>query len=191
MKKILIVEDELLVAESIAAILENEGYTIVGIAASGPEAVELFKSTAPQLVISDIRIAGMESGIDLMPRLRAIKPVHFLYLTAFADDKTVHKAAKTQPLAFIVKPFTEKQLTAAVAVAFSMIDVNPSNLPIPTKRELQIIHLLTSGKTSRQIAEELFLSEHTVQTHRKNIMEKYQTQSSSELIALAIKNRWI
>lgn len=191
MKQILIVEDELLVAESIATILENEGYEIVGIAASGSEAVELFKAKSPQLVISDIRITGMESGIDLMPRLRAISPVHFLYLTAFADEKTVREAAETQPLAFIVKPFTEKQLVAAVNMAFAMIDSHSSNLQQPTKRELQIIRLLAQGKTSRQIAEELFISEHTVQTHRKNIMEKYQTQSSSELVALAIRNRWV
>lgn len=191
MKSILIIEDELLVADSIVTILESEGYTITGIATSGQEAIEMFKNSIPELVISDIRIAGIESGIQLIPRLKAISQVPFLYLTAFSDEKTVREAATTDPLAFLVKPFTEKQLLAAVNMAFAMMQSNDLTLSPPTKRELEIIRLLISGKTSRQIAEELFLSEHTVQTHRKNIMEKYQTHSSSELIALAIKNRWV
>jgi DNA-binding NarL/FixJ family response regulator len=196
MSRILIVEDELIVAENIGAILEGEGYEVCGIAMSADEALVLFEEKNPHLVLCDIFIKGSRNGIALAAELRKRTDVPFIFLTAYADRDTVKQASATQPAAYLIKPFAEKQLIAAVDTAlltFYQRDVAADGqmLPEPTRRERDILEWLAKGKGSKQIAEILFLSEHTVQTHLMNLMQKYNTVSSSELVALAIKNKWI
>ncbi len=193
--EILIVEDEMIVAENIATILENEGYHICGISAEGKEALEVIQHRKPSLVICDIQIKGELNGIELARKLKDFYEVPFLYLTAFADENTLRQAASTKPTAYLVKPFTEKQLVTAVNMAllenFVGDPLNQGIEPPPTKRETEILSLMAMGKSSKQIAEILVLSEHTIQTHRKNLIQKYQVNNSSELIMLAVKKKWI
>lgn len=196
MSKILIVEDELIVAENIAAVLEQEGYDVCGTAMSADEAMELFREHRPHLVMCDIFIKGARSGIEFASELSKISNTPFIFLTAYADRETIRQASATRPMAYLVKPFAEKQLIAAIETALLTFYGNPSanahhDVPMPTKRELEVLALLAKGNGSKQIAKILFLSEHTVQTHRKNLMQKYSTVSSSELIALAIRQKWI
>lgn len=193
-KKILIIEDELIVAENIAAVLEEQGYTIVGIADRSTRALSLFKETKPHLIICDINIKGKLNGIETAKVITTIEPIPFLYLTAYADETTLNEAAGTDFDAYLLKPFVPAQLTVAVKLAFERFYTkNPpiTKLSPPGKRELEILQLIASGKNSGEIADLLFLSIHTVNTHRKNLMNKYDAQSSAELIALAIKQGWI
>jgi DNA-binding NarL/FixJ family response regulator len=192
--KMLIIEDELIVAENIAAILEQEGYSIAGIADRSTTALALFKETKPHLIICDIHIKGKLNGIETAKAITAIEPVPFLYLTAYADEATLSQAAATDFEAYLLKPFVPAQLTVAVKLALERFYTKHTpklKLTLPGKRELEILELVASGKSSGEIAEQLFLSIHTVNTHRKNLMNKYDAQSSAELIALAIKQGWI
>jgi len=192
MQKILIVEDEFLVAENIAAILEQEDYAVCGIAGSAEEALQLVHAEKPALIICDIFIRGSKNGIELASEFSKLD-LPFIYLTALADQKTISQASLTKPLAYLVKPFTEKQLLAAVSMAIVTHygNLSASRLEAPTKREIEILNLLAKGNTSKQIAFTLSVSEHTVQTHRRNLMNKYNAYSSSELIALAARHKWI
>lgn len=192
--KILIVEDEFIVAENISAILESQGYKTCGVAATAEAALQLVRSENPSLVICDIQIKGESNGISFVRQLKEISNVPFLYLTAFADSKTLSEAAGTEPSAYLVKPFTEIQLIAAV----QMIKIQQAKLqedmqaaPSPTKREIEILEMMARGKSTKQIAEALVLSIHTIQTHRKNMMQKFQTSNDNSLIMLAVKNKWI
>lgn len=193
-KKILIIEDELIVAENIAAVLEAQGYSIAGIADRSTTALALFRETKPHLIICDIHIKGKLNGIETAKAITALEPVPFLYLTAYADEVTLNEAATTDFEAYLLKPFIPAQLTVAVKLAFERFYIkHPQRVKLvpPGKRELEILELVASGKSSGEIAEQLFLSIHTVNTHRKNLMNKYDAQSSAELIALAIKQGWI
>lgn len=192
MKRILIVEDELVVAENIAAILENEGFFITGIVDNADEALELINTDNLNLVICDVFIKGNKTGIELVKEFSKRISIPFLYITAFSDQRTIQQAGATRPSSFLVKPFTERQLIAAVYMALMEQDavINGSVTP-PTKREVEILERVAKGQSSKQIAMALFLSEYTVRTHRRNLMNKYNVLSSSELIALAAKNKWI
>lgn len=193
-KKILIIEDELIVAENIAAVLEQHGYMIAGIADKSTTALELFKETQPHLIICDIHIKGKLNGIETARAITALEPVPFLYLTAYADEATLQEAATTDFEAYLLKPFVPAQLTVAVKLALERFYTkHPQRVKLtpPGKRELEILQLIAKGKSSGEIAEQLFLSIHTVNTHRKNLMNKYDAQSSAELIATALKQGWI
>lgn len=189
--KILIVEDELIVAENIATILENAGYEVSGMADNADEAIKLVKEHSPTLLICDIYIKGSLNGIELNKELKSVSNFPVIYLTAYGDKKTIESASETEPIAYLVKPFTEKQLLATVNMVMLTLKDQPEKLPPPTKRETEIVTMLAKGYGSKKIAEELFLSELTVQTHRRNLMQKYNTNSSNELVALAIKQGWI
>jgi DNA-binding NarL/FixJ family response regulator len=190
---ILIIEDEMLVAESISAILEDEGYMIAGIADHAEAAVAAFNQSRPDLVICDIHLKKGVTGIEISKTLAGIRRVPFIYLTAYADNATLQQALKTEFDAYLLKPVIQVQLIVAVHLALSKFYLQPGLQDVlpPSNREKEILKLVAAGKSSSEIATELHLSVHTVNTHRKNLMNKYEVQSGAELIALALKQHWI
>ncbi len=116
-KKILIVEDESLVAFDLKLILTRAGYKVCGIADSVKEALEIIEEQSPEMVLLDIFLKGSLSGIDLAKMLTA-KNIAFVYLSANFQESILEKAKTTQPYGFLVKPFREKELLVALDVAF-------------------------------------------------------------------------
>lgn len=116
-RKILIVEDERIVAEDIRDTLANSGFDVIGSVASGEEAIGLVKKNKPDLVLMDISIEGDLDGTQLAKVLHDQFGIPVIYLTAFADDDTINKAKYTVPMGFIVKPFNESELRASVEMA--------------------------------------------------------------------------
>ncbi len=116
-KKILIVEDEFVVANDLRLILRQAGYRIVGIATSVEEADEQLKKHKPDLVILDIRLEGDQSGIDLARKLRAGN-IAFIYLSAYATQPILEEAKTTDPYGFLVKPFREQDLLITLDIAW-------------------------------------------------------------------------
>lgn len=117
MPKIMIVEDERVVAFDLAQQLEAMGYEICASAFSGPEALRQAAQTQPDLILMDIRIQGDMSGIDTAAKLRTIHPVPVIYLTAHSDDATLQSARETQPYGYLVKPFSDRELHASIQMA--------------------------------------------------------------------------
>jgi DNA-binding response OmpR family regulator len=99
--KILIVEDEFIVANALRLTVEQAGYRVNGIAASAEEADEQLQKQKPDLVLLDIRLEGKRSGIDLARKLRA-ENVPFIYLSANSSQNVLEEAKKTEPYGFIV-----------------------------------------------------------------------------------------
>lgn len=116
---ILIVEDEAIVAEDIASRLEKMDYTITDIVASGEEAIETATTTHPDLILMDIMLQGEIGGIVAAEKIYADLNIPVIYLTAYADDSTIRQAKETSPFGYILKPFKDKELQAAIEIARS------------------------------------------------------------------------
>jgi DNA-binding NtrC family response regulator len=115
-KKILIVEDEFIVANDLSIILENAGYDVCGIADSVEEAREMIGKYQPELVLLDIHLKGLLTGIDLAKEL-AEQNIAFVYLSANSNQKILEEAKSTSPYGFMVKPFREKDVLVSLEVA--------------------------------------------------------------------------
>lgn len=114
--KVLIVEDEFIVANDLRLILEKAGYLMIGIAASAEEADLHLQKQVPDIVLLDIRLQGKRSGIDIARKLRA-ENIAFIYLSANSNQTILEEAKETEPYGFLVKPFREKDLLIALEIA--------------------------------------------------------------------------
>ena len=115
-KKILIVEDEFVVANDLSIMLEAAGYQVTGIAGSAPAALKEVAKDRPDLVLLDIRLQGAVSGIDVARQLKTMH-IAFVYLSANSDQTTLQKAKATEPYGFLVKPVRPKDLTVTLDIA--------------------------------------------------------------------------
>ncbi|WP_421764001.1 LytR/AlgR family response regulator transcription factor [Ekhidna sp.] len=110
---ILIVEDEPLIADDIAGILERNGYIVTAVVDEATTALEAVAEFKPDVVLLDINIEGETDGIDLAPKLK----VPFIFLTSYYDQATLERARKVKPSGYIVKPFGESDLIANIEIA--------------------------------------------------------------------------
>jgi YesN/AraC family two-component response regulator len=117
--KILIVEDERLVAQHIAQLLKSDGYEICAIASDGATALKKIAEFYPDLVLLDIRIKGEIDGIEVAERIKSLYSIPIVYLTAFSDGETLERAQKTNPQGYVIKPFRREQLLSTVAIAIA------------------------------------------------------------------------
>ncbi len=115
--RILVVEDESIVAFDISSRLKRLGHEVVGTARSGEAAWQLCSQQRPDLVLMDVRIEGEEDGIDLAHRIRAKWDIPVVFLTAYADPVTLERARSAAPLGYIVKPFDQRDIEVTVQTA--------------------------------------------------------------------------
>jgi CheY-like chemotaxis protein len=115
--KLLIVEDEPIVALDLQQEVERFGYEVVGLAESADEALIAVEETCPDLALMDIRIAGRMNGIQTARRLRDAYQIPAIFLTSYSDDSTVARAAREMPYGYLTKPFQSNELRATVQVA--------------------------------------------------------------------------
>jgi putative nucleotidyltransferase with HDIG domain len=115
--KILIVEDERIVAEDIKKTLQNLGYAVCSIVTSGAEAVKKAEQDSPDLILMDIVLQDEMSGIEAAEQIRTRFNIPVIYLTAYADVKTLERAKITEPFGYIIKPFDERELHSTIEMA--------------------------------------------------------------------------
>lgn len=115
--QILVVEDEIIIAEDIQRRLKRMGYTVPVIASSGEEAIKKARENNPDLVLMDIVIHGGMDGIETAEQIRASLDIPIVYLTAYADEKTLERAKITEPFGYIIKPFKERELQITIEIA--------------------------------------------------------------------------
>ncbi len=114
---ILVVEDENILALGLQKKLENLGYAVTGIADSGTKTFMKIKEKEPDLILMDIVIKGDIDGIETAAKLKKTYSIPVIYLTAYADDEILERAAKTEPYGYILKPYKEKELKANIEMA--------------------------------------------------------------------------
>lgn len=115
--RILVVEDDRIVARDISQQLARIGHSVVGITASGAEAIELALAHRPDLVLMDVRLEGPLDGVETALRIREQTRIPVVYLTAYADDDTVTRASMTEPFGYLLKPFENSQLRTVIEMA--------------------------------------------------------------------------
>lgn len=115
--RIMIVEDDRIVARDIREQLARTGHSVSGITSRGEAAVELAISTQPDLVLMDIRLEGDVDGIDAAKQIRVKCHIPVVFLTAYADDETVRRASQAEPFGYLLKPFEDLQLRTVIEMA--------------------------------------------------------------------------
>ncbi len=137
--KILIVEDESIVALDLSMRLQQEGYEVAGIADNSDAAEMLFRSENPDLVLMDINIKGSQDGIETARRLKQVQEVPIVFLTAFSQSEYVDRAKSINPAAYLVKPFNADSLYTTIQIAihnFAVLSVKANDpAPVPAVTE--------------------------------------------------------
>jgi DNA-binding NarL/FixJ family response regulator len=194
--RILIVEDEPVIAENISMYLDNADFEVSGIAYDSAEANEQLQNNTPDAAILDVNLESEEDGIDIANRINQKYQIPFLFLTSYSDKDTLQRAKAVKPSGYIVKPFNEKTLLASLEIAISnhaaeknhdlpklnFEKLNRHLLSPLSDREFDLAQLIYDGITNTQIAEKLFISVNTVKTHLKNIYLKMDATSRVEVI---------
>ena len=114
--RILVVEDETVVAMDIANTLRKLGYEVTDTVPSGEQALDSLKENRPDLIFMDIGLKGEMDGIETAAQIRSLYSIPVIFLTAFVDEKTLDRAKGTVPAGYITKPFEENDLRIAVEV---------------------------------------------------------------------------
>ena len=187
---VLIIEDELITAESISELLAEEDYNVVGIAKDANTALRLCRESEepPQVIVCDINIKGTVQGVELAGQLKKLYDCEIIFLTAYSDTKTLESAFETDPVMYVIKPYNDTQLLVAVQMAFHKLfkkekSVAEKKLDL-TEREKEIAQLVANGFSSKQIANRLTISIETVKTHRRRMLQKNNISSFPHLVYL-------
>jgi len=190
--RILVVEDEPLVAEDIAGYLQDVGYGISAIAYNGNQALLELETNTPDAVLLDITLGGYPDGIDVAKQIQANFKIPFVFLTSHSDRTTLEEAKKTMPAAYLLKPFDENNLLTTLEVALYTHKNNQAhgewtletlNEKLPTglsEREFEVMQHMCAGKTNKEISETVFLSVNTIKTHLLRIYQKLDVGNRTE-----------
>ncbi len=132
--RILIVEDEILVAREIESHLSEMEYEVVGIAIDPATVLQQIAETTPDLILMDINLHGEQHGITIAQEVRDRFQIPIIYITAYADSDTLERAKLTHPCGYVLKPFNERDLRVAIELALfrhqTSIDPQPENIKI-------------------------------------------------------------
>jgi two-component system response regulator NreC len=203
--RILLVDDHQMMRDGLRAVLEKEGLTVVGEAQNGHEAIALAHQLRPQIVVMDISIREL-NGLDATRRVVAELPgMKVIGLSMNSDRRYVLAMFKAGAVGYLLKNSASNELIRAVrAVAEDLAYVSPAiaalvvhscvtplneakdNKPL-SPREREVLQLLAEGKSSKDIAIRLELAVPTVETHRRQIMDKLNLRTIAELTKYAIR----
>src|SRR5208337_612644 len=117
MSKILVVDDEAIISMQLEERLHAMGYTVAGMAASGEDAIEKARRLSPDLILMDIVMPGRLNGIEAAQAIVCELDIPVVFVTSYADDAIIEKAKQVRPYGYIVKPFNELEIKAAIEVA--------------------------------------------------------------------------
>ena len=127
MTKILIAEDENIVALNIKKTLELLGYQISAVVKSGEEAIKHVEKNKPDLILMDIMLKGLTDGIETAEIITKNFNIPIVFLTALSDEKTIDRAAFTKPYGYLLKPFTNKEMYTAIENALINFEESVKN----------------------------------------------------------------
>ena len=191
--KVLIIEDDPIIADYLSQLLSTEGFNVLGIAHTGERALDKISSLQPDLCICDIHLGTGMSGIDVAEVLTSKYQIPYIFLTSFDDDKTIEEAERYSPYGYIVKPFQDRTLLATIKIAWSNYKKQQSTdllskadierkLDISlTPQEYEILTKLINGESYKQIAEAQFLTTDSIKYHAGKIYKKCGISRRSEL----------
>lgn len=198
--KVLIVEDDPLIAIDIEQILNNLNFRVSGTAYNADDALNLLQQNLPDIVLLDVNLESDKDGINIAEIINEKYQIPFIYLTAHADKNTLERAKKTKPAGYIIKPFDERDLLAGIEIGLynysqlkmaqrPQLSINNINKHLKTplsEREFSVLAAIYEGKTNEQMATEQFVSINTIKTHISNLYFKLDVNSRTAAIAKVI-----
>lgn len=207
--KILIADDHMVVREGLKQILKKlPGVVLIEEATNGLDALKMIESNKYNFIILDISLPGM-SGLEILKSLKNQKiDIRVLILSMHPEEQFAIRALKLGAMGYVTKDRAGEELHAAIRkisdggkyVSHELAEYMAFNLDYKfetvlheklSAREFEIMILLAKGKSSREIAGELFISEKTVGTHRLRIMQKMGMKKNTDLTYYAINNKLI
>lgn len=198
--RLFIVDDHYLVIEGIRSLLQQEDdIEWMGHATNGESCLAFLQKQEPEVILMDISMPGM-SGIELCKEVKSKFPgIRILGLSTFNQRSFVEKMIESGASGYVLKNASKEELLKAIqaAKAFksylsfeasqALRSTSEKEIPILTRREKEVLEQIAEGMTNQEIAEKLFISATTVDTHRKNLMLKFQAKNVAALINLASK----
>ena len=206
--KILIADDHGILREAIASLLNNEfGMEVIGEAQDGRTAVQLAKELHPDVIIMDIAMPNL-NGIEATRQIvREMPNIKVIALSIYADRRSVREMLKAGASGYVPKQCAFKELVTAIQNVVSnqtylssrisgivveeyihRLEKNDNSAySILTPREREVLQLIAEGKSTKAIAKELFVSNKTIEWHRRQLMNKLGAQSVAELVKYAIR----
>jgi DNA-binding NarL/FixJ family response regulator len=196
--RILVVEDHNVVRQGLIALLGVvENLQVVGEAADGVEAIAQFRKLQPDITLMDLRLPRM-GGVEVIQRLRIETPqARFIVLTTYDGDEDIYRALKAGAKAYLLKGMTSEELIATIHT----VHEGKSHIPPAiaerlaermgvedlTQREFEVLEQIVSGKSNKEIAAELDVSEATVKTHINSLLSKLGVTDRTQAATTALR----
>lgn len=133
--KVLVVEDEAIIADALIAMISKMGYECIGSAFVAEKALEMVTERKPDVILLDIRLKGEKTGIWLAQQIKKELDIPYIFMTSFSDKKTVEQAASTIPYGYLVKPVKYENVFAAIATALIRFSYEKKERSSPTQSE--------------------------------------------------------
>ena len=196
--RVLIVEDHNVVRQGLVALLNVvEGLEVVGEAADGVEAIAQYRTSRPDITLVDLRLPKM-SGVEVIQRIRMEAPLaRLIVLTTYDGDEDIYRALKAGAKGYLLKGMTTQELIATIrevhagkshippAIAEKLAErVGTEDL---TPREADVLEQIVNGKSNKEIATELAISEATVKTHINSLLSKLGVTDRTQAATAAIR----
>ena len=202
--RVLVVDDHPVVRAGLRAVLDASAHvSVVGEAADATGGEQIARETGPQVVLMDLNLGHGLDGIAAIRLLtRMPKPPKIVVLTTYDTDADVIAALDAGAVGYLLKDSPPDDLVRAIVAAArgetvlapqvaAVLVRRVSGVPVLTAREIEILNLLAAGRTNRELARELFISEATVKSHLTNIYGKLGVESRAGAVARAIERRII
>jgi NarL family two-component system response regulator LiaR len=208
---VLLIDDHQVVRQGLRDFLELDDHIeVVGEASSGEEGVKLASELLPDVVLMDLVMPGGIDGVEATRRLKATSPSsRIIVLTSFSDDNKIFPAIKAGAISYLLKDVSPEELAQAIYAAQRNEAVlhpdvatrlmqefsTPRSADPPveqlTERELDVLRLIARGKSNKEIADTLVISEKTVKTHVSNLLSKLHLADRTQAAIYALRQRLV
>lgn len=207
---VMLIDDHRVVRQGLRDFLELQGdIEVVGEAGSGEEGVQLARELLPDVVLMDLVMPGID-GVETTRRVKAASPsTKVIVLTSFVDDNKVFPAIKAGAISYLLKDVSPEDLAHAIRAAQRNEAVlhpevaaklmqefstpRPAEAPVDqlTPREMEVLRLIAKGKSNKEIADTLIVSEKTIKTHVSNILSKLHLADRTQVAIYALRQRLV
>jgi two-component system response regulator EvgA len=205
MHSVFIIDDHPVIRLAVRMLLENEGYSVVGESDNGVDAMQMVRECLPDLIILDISIPRLD-GLEVLSRFHAMAiPLKILVLTAQSPALFAVRCMHSGAAGYVCKQEDLSELLSAIKAVLSGYNYFPSQAISTLRtqgdehyelelfkqvndRELMVLQLFAQGRSNKEIAQGMFLSNKTVSTYKKRLMQKLKAKSLVELIEMAKRN---
>ncbi|TDF85660.1 response regulator transcription factor [Pseudomonas sp. H9] len=205
MHSVFIIDDHPVIRLAVRMLLENEGYNVVGESDNGVDAMQMVRECVPDLIILDISIPRLD-GLEVLSRFHSMSiPLKILVLTAQSPALFAVRCMHSGAAGYVCKQEDLSELLSAIKAVMSGYNYFPSQAINSQRynadeqselelfkqvndRELMVLQLFAQGRSNKEIAQGMFLSNKTVSTYKKRLMQKLKANSLVDLIEMAKRN---